>query len=215
MEETPMTKKPPAPPPDSLALALPAKADNENIPALESVLKRANRDNPDAATMEELRRLFDQYPELWQNIMSEIQSVRVSIITSMTDNGVMQEAFTRHAAALREGLGYAAASPLERTLIEHIEACWLRLHRAELAYSRVMGAASVTLAHGDYMERKLTHAQGRYLRAVETLARVRRLARPGTPLQVNIAGQQVNMVTASSGTPGAQLQEGQPLTATS
>ncbi len=38
----------------------------------------------------------------------------------------------------------------------------------------------------------MNSAQTRYLRAVETLARVRRLSRD-TPLQVNIGAQQVNV----------------------
>jgi hypothetical protein len=53
--------------------------------------------------------------------------------------------------------------------------------------------SAITCERGAYWERRLTAAQGRYLRACESLARVRRLSRPGAPLQVNIGGQQVNM----------------------
>ena len=49
---------------------------------------------------------------------------------------------------------------------------------------------------GLYWDRRLNSAQQRYLRAVETLARVRRLAMV-TPLQVNIGGQQVNVAGGS------------------
>lgn len=192
-----MTKKPPAPPPDSLALALPAKADNENIPALESVLKRANRDNPDAATMEELRRLFDQYPELWQGIVKDLQGVNQAIVKSMTSNGLSQEVFLRHVDAQRTEMGYADAPPLERPLIDHVVTCWLRLQKTELTYTGMNGQ-SITLTQADFWERKLTQAQARYLRAIETLARVRRLARPAPPMQVNIAQKQVNIATAST-----------------
>jgi len=191
MEETPMTKKPPAPAPESLALALPSPADNASIPALESVLKRANRDNPDAATMEELRRLFDQYPELWQSIVKDLQGVNRAIVKSMTSNGVSQEVFLRHVDAQRTEMGYADAPPLERPLIDHVVTCWLRLQKTELSYTGMNGQ-SITLTQADFWERKLTQAQARYLRAIETLARVRRLARPSAPLQVNIATQQVN-----------------------
>jgi hypothetical protein len=48
------------------------------------------------------------------------------------------------------------------------------------------------MKQGMYWEQRQNAAQGRFLRAVETLARVRRLnKRP--PVQINIGGQQVNI----------------------
>jgi hypothetical protein len=76
-------------------------------------------------------------------------------------------------------------------LIDQIVVCWLQMYITQYSYSSVM-AESVTLNQGNYWERRLTIVQGRYLRAMETLARVRRLSRV-TPLQVNIGGQQVNV----------------------
>jgi len=52
------------------------------------------------------------------------------------------------------------------------------------------------LEEADYWDRYLTTAQNRFLRAVEALARVRRLARNTPALQINIAGEggkQVNV----------------------
>ena len=53
----------------------------------------------------------------------------------------------------------------------------------------------------DHWERRLSAAQRRYLRACESLARVRKLGRTTPALQLNIAthgGQQVNVVTDQS-----------------
>jgi hypothetical protein len=50
---------------------------------------------------------------------------------------------------------------------------------------------------GSYWEKLLSTAQGRYLKAIETLAKVRRLSKV-TPLQVNIGGQQINVAKSSS-----------------
>ncbi len=55
---------------------------------------------------------------------------------------------------------------------------------------------SHTLSSGAYWDRRVNGAQARYLRAVEALARVQRLAHP-MPLQVNIGGQQVNVAGGS------------------
>ena len=54
----------------------------------------------------------------------------------------------------------------------------------------------ITLTMGKYWEGRLSAAQRRHLRAVETLARVRRLLSRIPAVQVNIAtqgGQQVNV----------------------
>ncbi len=51
---------------------------------------------------------------------------------------------------------------------------------------------TLTTKHRDYWDRHLNAAQRRYLRAIETLARVRKLSGRG-PIQINIAEQQVNV----------------------
>lgn len=83
--------------------------------------------------------------------------------------------------------------PLEATLVEHVALCWLRLQMMEQRYTRAT-RESMSLALGDYWERKLSSAQRRYLRAAETLARIRRLALP--VMQVNVAEKQVNIAGA-------------------
>jgi hypothetical protein len=92
---------------------------------------------------------------------------------------------------MRQGIGYETTPELERALIDHVVLCWLRVQKIEFAYTQVM-AESSTFERGAYWERRLTAAQGRYLRVCESLARVRRLSRLA-PLQVNIGGQQVKM----------------------
>ena len=50
---------------------------------------------------------------------------------------------------------------------------------------------SITLDQGMYWDRKLAASQRRYLRACETLARVRKLT--GATVQVNIGERQINL----------------------
>jgi hypothetical protein len=94
---------------------------------------------------------------------------------------------------LRESLGYDDAPPLERMLIEHACVCWLRLAVMEVRYSCVV-VANNTLTQVEHTERRLTEAQKRFTRACESLARVRKLARPS--VQINVAtdgGRQLNV----------------------
>jgi len=84
---------------------------------------------------------------------------------------------------------------LEKLLIEQVALCWLRMYLTEMRYTNMM-KEQVTLAQATQWEKRLTATQGMYLRAMEALARVRRLVKP-SPVQVNIAtqgGQQINQV---------------------
>jgi hypothetical protein len=90
---------------------------------------------------------------------------------------------------IRENLS-PAQSPLEVLLIEDIALCWLRYHVADLAVSHRGSVNAKTFENGDFYDRLLSTAHRRYLRSIETLARVRRLG----AVQVNVAigGQQLN-----------------------
>ncbi len=93
---------------------------------------------------------------------------------------------------LRKSLGEAEASQTEHLLIDQVVICYLRMNLTEQHYQNAMNE-SRSLAVASYWERKLSTVQYRYLRAIETLALVRKLM--GVPmLQINIAatgGQQV------------------------
>jgi hypothetical protein len=94
---------------------------------------------------------------------------------------------------LRDELGFKTAPALERMLIEHIVLCWLRLALNELQFSAVMQHGG-TLAQIEHHQRRLGAAQKRFTRASESLARLRKLARPS--VQINVAaegGKQINV----------------------
>jgi hypothetical protein len=76
------------------------------------------------------------------------------------------------AELLRQEMGYEEATPTERMMIEHAVLCHVRLGMMEHLYSRhVSGRMDVA----EHYEKRLTLAQRRFTRAVETLARVRAL----------------------------------------
>lgn len=108
--------------------------------------------------------------------------------TSEAYRALMQERLD----LLRESLSGAEASRIERLLIDQVVICYLRMNMTEQAYDNGM-AGGCTFDAGSYWERKLSTVQRRYLRSIETLARVRKLM--GIPMvQINIAaegGQQV------------------------
>ena len=97
--------------------------------------------------------------------------VEIHLIEFFKHSQVVHITLGVYCKKLRTELGHEKATAIEKGLIDHIVLCWLRLHICELEYER--STRGVSLAQADYWERKLSATQKRYLKAVETLARVR------------------------------------------
>ncbi len=82
-------------------------------------------------------------------------------------------------------------TPLDLLLAERVALCWVAAQQADAQYARKL-AEGMSFREGEYYARRSEQANRQLLRAVKTLATVRRLLVP--PLvQVNIADQQVNV----------------------
>ena len=158
---------------------------------LQDVMAKVDRERPDPEALQQFRSMLDTKPQVARALCNLAQQNADKVLKTIVSGTLGFEAVTRDMQLMREDMGYTTAPELERTLIDHVVLCWLRLQRAELAYTQVFGA-TVTLEQARHWERKLAATQTRYLRACETLARVRRLSR-SAPLQVNIGAQQANV----------------------
>ena len=90
-------------------------------------------------------------------------------------------------------------TPIERLLAERASLCWFVVNWYEDRFTKT---SDMSITQADYFQRRIHRAHQRFLSAVETLARVRKLA--GPTLQLNIARNQVNM--AGAGQMGGSLQ---------
>ena len=80
-------------------------------------------------------------------------------------------------------------SPLEALLAERVALCWVAAQQADAQYARKL-ARGMSFREGEYYARRSGQATRQLLRAVQTLATVRRLL---TPVQINIGQNQVNL----------------------
>jgi hypothetical protein len=166
--------------------------------SLAALTEAVDMEEPDPAQVAKLKELLEELPWLWACFEDVNAKVQRRLIHRMhrARSGAM--ALTKGIEVMRQDLGHPHATPLERVLIDHVLTCWLRLQDVEWGYSITVGSGeSMAISQADWWERRLSAAQRRYLRACETLARVRKLIRRTTALQVNIAahgGQQVNVV---------------------
>ena len=156
---------------------------------LNTLIDKANKKNAKPTDVAALRQALKDHPKLWRAAGDLARQAQAHTLQSVESTPAMKESVEHGLREMRRELGYADAPLLERLLIEQVVLCWLRLNLAEFQYTNVDNQGG-TVARMRYWEQRLTTAQARYLRAIEALARTRKLARP-TPLQVNIGGQQV------------------------
>lgn len=145
-------------------------------------------------TRDELRQLHEILSgDYARNVFSVITNTTDTVINALNVSDALTSEMMRiEIATMYAKYGYEDAPELERHLIDHTIACYLRLWTAEREYTTIQKKEH-TLTQGMFWEKRLTMLQGRYLRAVEMLARVRRVKLPN--VQINIAnegGKQLN-----------------------
>jgi valyl-tRNA synthetase len=178
------------------------KSDSQSVQVLNPVKEvcqlyqeLAKQKNPSNEDVDRLRRLLVSIPAVWPLAIHMMPLIQQTLIEKMS-NCVSRACMLAEMDILEKQLDYDAAPPLERLLIEHILTVRLRLIHAETCYNNAVVNQSITFKTGEYWDSLLSSTQARFLRAIETLARVRRLARNTPALQINIAregGQQVNV----------------------
>lgn len=103
------------------------------------------------------------------------------------ENLAMIEASDAKMDELRKDLGGPDPTPMERLLAERAVSCWFMVNIYETVFAQ---SKDLTIRQSNSQLRRIDSAHKRFLSAVATLARVRKLALPA--LQVNIGTNQVN-----------------------
>ena len=159
-----------------------------------------DRDDPSPADVRALREMLHDHSGLWREYGDLAQNAAATLIQQLKASPHVAESLIHGWTAMKDDLGYSDAPPLERHLIEEVVLCSMHKNLVAAEYSAAM-TKPITQSSVNHWERRLTAVQSRFLRAIESLARVRKLARTTPALQLNIAahgGQQVNVVTDQS-----------------
>jgi hypothetical protein len=161
-----------------------------------AIVKRTNTENPGKEDMRALRRVLREYPDLWREVGGGMARQAIEHLIDSTQATALTREFQRQEVeAIRHNLEYDRAPGIEQLLIEQVAMCWLRLNILEYQYTNIRNE-TITLDQAAFLERRLSAVQRRFLRALETLARVRKITRQILAFQVNIAaagGRQVNV----------------------
>jgi len=160
------------------------------------VVKRAYKNKPHKKDIQELRKWLNEYPQIWRAVFDLSQVIEQNLIERMISDQAAQLAIEKNVEHIRNDLGYETSPIMERLLIDNIVVAWLRWQWNEYQLVTFMGKGEIWISVVEFWERRLSAAQRRYLRACETLTRIRHLTSSKPAVQVNIAGQggqQVNV----------------------
>jgi hypothetical protein len=173
-----------------------AVASDPKNPATEEFLAlvgRCYKSKPDKKDLQELQTWLDQSPELWSYVFNMTDIIRQQIFDGLIGQPAAQKGIKANVIAMKAGMDYDQSPMIEKLLIDNVLTAWMRYQWAEMKYTLFV-SSSHSMSEGEYMLQIASVAHRRYLHAVETLARVRRITR--ATLQVNIAeagSQQVNI----------------------
>jgi len=149
---------------------------------------------PRGKDVDALRQLVSVNPQVLPIGWTIHETIRSEMINDATRDGANKALILAEVDRWLLELGYADAPALERILMDTIVTCRLRLVFLEFRHDAFQkGGNTKPIEHSDRM---LTSALHRLNRAIESLARLRRLATQAPVFQVNLAtagGQQLNM----------------------
>jgi hypothetical protein len=128
----------------------------------------------DPKALNELHQFLKENPDIDKDWHMCANAVRRALLMAMTPNAPGRRAmYDREYRRIRERLGWEDAGELERMMIEHILLCWFRFLYAELLVSTNSGKLDVDAANK--LDQQVTRAHNRYIRACESLSRMRLL----------------------------------------
>jgi hypothetical protein len=143
-----------------------------------ALVSSVNTGKPKPADVEKIKRMMSDHDDLklWQHFAGLAESCELTMLefASCVPAG-LAILWGGRQAQMRRDLGYHDAPDAEKYPISHVALCYLRLMIAEFQLTlKLSGDHNINV--GVYMEKRLTDAQKRYTRAVETLAKVRTLS---------------------------------------
>ena len=157
------------------------------------LIKNTNKENPDPKDVDQLRLALQIDPELIEVAGRLAQQSRQVLLNKSQITGASKEIAMAELERLESKFNYQTSNPLEKLIIDQILTSYVRLFIWEFTYHSLCNSSAINLKSAEQWEKLISSAQRRFLRAIESLARVKKL---GINIQINIAsegGQQVNV----------------------
>jgi hypothetical protein len=167
------------------------------IEELTELVSRAMAD--EASALATLKTSFDARQSWWDRITDSVaEQAEESLIKASATKELWRLAARRRLERTRDGLAGPSPTPLVRLAARSAALCSLE---ADLAHRSSANSLSKNLVPSEAEQRWLDRADGRFRKALKTLADLQRLQRPAD--QVNAGSRQVNIATGQVDLPGS------------
>lgn len=161
---------------------------------LQALMKAAKEDDELSYNeyLQRLRQILHDHPTAWR-ITGDLAATSAEALVRVVarDDQHMRESVLAGMEKVRESLGYATSPQLERLLIDQVTLCWLTYEITRTVYTFLAFDGRKEPEHGAYWEKRMASVELRYQRAIESLARTRKLVRSTKLVQINFAQQQI------------------------
>jgi hypothetical protein len=143
---------------------------------LKEVFEKAQQG--DRSVLPQLKQAFDDHPELVDRFGDLVLHAQDSLLASASASLLLHEAVSRKVSQLRARLMAAAASELEKLLVDRICVSWIEVYASNAEVADRLQTCPGDSAAVKAAERRYHQAHVRYLASVKALATVQKLARP-------------------------------------
>ena len=157
-----------------------------------AMIRLANRGDERATTA--LLEACQAVPRLWELLAILPAHARCAWVDLLAGTGpdkeLARQTIEKDIERKRREVAGENPTPLEALLAERVALCWAAAQQADAQYARKL-AGGMSFRESEYYARRSEQATRQLLRAVQTLATVRRLLSP--TIQVNLADKQINL----------------------
>ena len=144
---------------------------------LKAVLERANAG--DETVLPQLKKAFDEHPELVPLFGDMVEHAKQALLTLAAGRCLTaRETVGREMSELRARLAAAAATELERLLVDRVCLCWLAVNHADIDLAQKLLASPGASPASQAAQRRLDAAHRRFITATKALAVLQKLTRP-------------------------------------
>ena len=164
-------------------------SNRDPIDTFNKVYNRIDKKNPTRQELKELRAAFEACPEVWHS-QGDIAQKVISYMLKPFKSPAFEQSVQYKLKAIRHELGAQDANGLDRLLIENIVQSWLSYQLASM-YHELAIQEDASDKRVNHLERRLNGAHRRYIRAISTLAKIKKIA---PAIQINLARNQMNSV---------------------
>lgn len=151
------------------------KKEIKNREDMYALIKRIDKDDPKPEDLKLLSKEMDAKPEVFLSIGNLQKNVFSQVLEKAVSSNFHKECVKRYVEEMQTELGYHSSTFVEKMLIDEIILRWLRLQNMETSYQNNVVNNSHSAENGAYFEKILEQSNKRFLRAVESLVKVRKM----------------------------------------